>query len=360
MCAATDPGPVLARFAVAAARRRARVASTSGRPSASRWRASRSRSSSPSRGASAPRSRGRRAQPEYLAPLEPLPDAPDEHALYAQLGIAWCPPELREAPVRRRAAAARRARRHPRRPAHAHDVVRRAGERRGDGARRDARAATTTWRSATTPPRSERSAASPPTTCAAKPRRSPPRTRSWRRFGSCAGSSATSSPTAASTCPTTSSRSSTGSKRASTAASACREAEMTRRVLEALRNPSVRCLSHPTGRYINRRPENALDLDRVFEFAVEHDIALEVNGLPLRLDLSGEHVREALRAGVKIVCSTDAHSVRGLENMQYAVARRGAAARRRPTCSTRGASNSCSGEPARSVACRSEWRNRAS
>ncbi len=104
-------------------------------------------------------------------------------------------------------------------------------------------------------------------------------------------------------------------------------AEMTRRVLEALRNPSVRCLSHPTGRYINRRPENAVDLDAVFEFAVEHGVALEVNGLPPRLDLSGEHVRDALRAGVKIVCSTDAHSVNGLQNMQYAVAtaRRGGA-----------------------------------
>ena len=69
---------------------------------------------------------------------------------------------------------------------------------------------------------------------------------------------------------------------------------MTERVEEALRNPYVRCLSHPTGRYINRRPENALDLDRVFEVALEHRVALEVNGLPLRLDLSGEHVREAL------------------------------------------------------------------
>src|SRR3989440_733397 len=45
--------------------------------------------------------------------------------------------------------------------------------------------------------------------------------------------------------------------------------EMTRRVEEALRNPYVRCLSHPTGRYINRRPENALDLERVFEVALE-------------------------------------------------------------------------------------------
>ncbi len=104
--------------------------------------------------------------------------------------------------------------------------------------------------------------------------------------------------------------------------------EMTRRVEEALRNPHVRCLSHPTGRLIGRRPENALDLDRVYALAVERGVALEVNGLPARLDLSGEHVRDALRGGVQIVCSTDAHSVAGLENMELAVrtARRGWAA----------------------------------
>jgi DNA polymerase (family 10) len=101
--------------------------------------------------------------------------------------------------------------------------------------------------------------------------------------------------------------------------------EMTARVEEALRNPYVRCLSHPTGRLINRRPENALDLERVFEVALEHAVALEVNGLPDRLDLRGEHVRDALRHGLKIVCSTDAHSTRGLGNMALSVhtARRG-------------------------------------
>jgi DNA polymerase (family 10) len=101
--------------------------------------------------------------------------------------------------------------------------------------------------------------------------------------------------------------------------------ELTKRVEEALRNPSVSCLSHPTGRLITRRPENALDLERVFEVALETGVALEVNGLSPRLDLRGEHVREALRAGVRIVCSTDAHSTRGLENMTLAVhtARRG-------------------------------------
>ena len=96
--------------------------------------------------------------------------------------------------------------------------------------------------------------------------------------------------------------------------------EMTKRVEEALHNPHVRCLSHPKGRYINRRPENALDLERIFEVALEQRVALEVNGLPDRLDLSGEHVRDALKAGVPIVCSTDSHSVRGLGNMVFSVA----------------------------------------
>jgi DNA polymerase (family 10) len=102
-------------------------------------------------------------------------------------------------------------------------------------------------------------------------------------------------------------------------------AEMTKRVEEALRNPYVSCLSHPTGRLITRRPENALDLERIFEVARETGVALEVNGLSPRLDLSGEHVREALRAGVRIVCSTDAHSTRGLGSMDLSVhtARRG-------------------------------------
>jgi DNA polymerase (family X) len=96
--------------------------------------------------------------------------------------------------------------------------------------------------------------------------------------------------------------------------------EQTKRVEEALRNPYVSCLSHPKGRYINRRAENELDVDRLIEVALEEGVALEVNGLPDRLDLRDAHVRQAVEAGVAIVCSTDAHSVRGLGNMELAVA----------------------------------------
>ena len=105
--------------------------------------------------------------------------------------------------------------------------------------------------------------------------------------------------------------------------------ELTTRVISAMRHPAARCLSHPKGRLLNHRPENALDLDEVFAVALATGVALEVNGLPDRLDLSGAHVAEAVAAGVSLVCSTDAHSTRGLGNIELSVvtARRGGAPR---------------------------------
>jgi DNA polymerase (family 10) len=103
--------------------------------------------------------------------------------------------------------------------------------------------------------------------------------------------------------------------------------ELTKRVLTALDSPYVSCLSHPTGRLINHRPPNAVDLEAVLARLAEQGRAVEVNGLPDRLDLRDEHVRLAREAGVTIVVNTDAHSTRGLGNMPLAVAtaRRGGA-----------------------------------
>jgi DNA polymerase (family 10) len=95
--------------------------------------------------------------------------------------------------------------------------------------------------------------------------------------------------------------------------------ELTRIVTEAMRNPHVSALSHPKGRILNRRPENALDLEAVFEVARETGVALEINGLPDRLDLSSTHARAALDAGVDLVLSSDAHSTRALERVELAV-----------------------------------------
>jgi DNA polymerase (family 10) len=107
--------------------------------------------------------------------------------------------------------------------------------------------------------------------------------------------------------------------------------ELTRIVTEAMRSPYASALSHPKGRILNHRPENALDLDAVFEVALETGVALEINGLPDRLDLSDRHAAEALAAGVDLVLNSDAHSTGGLASLEYSVAtaRRAAAPRER-------------------------------
>jgi DNA polymerase (family 10) len=96
--------------------------------------------------------------------------------------------------------------------------------------------------------------------------------------------------------------------------------QLTKRTLAAVEHPAVRSISHPQGRILNHRPANAVDLEEVFAACLETGTAVETNGLPDRIDLSSSLVRDAVRAGVAVTCSTDAHSVRGLANMRLAVA----------------------------------------
>lgn len=100
---------------------------------------------------------------------------------------------------------------------------------------------------------------------------------------------------------------------------------MTERVLRAIQHPEVDILAHPTGRLLNRREPFAMDVESVLAAAAEHDVAVEINANPNRLDLSDMHAYRARELGVKVVISTDAHSPRGLENMRFGVdqARRG-------------------------------------
>jgi DNA polymerase (family 10) len=318
VCAAPDPRSVLERFAalpqivavVEQGERRALGVTVEGVPVELV-------AAEPERfGAALVRATG---SPAYVAALEPLPDAHDEEAVYRALGLPWCPPELREEPFRGEPPALVEL----------------------EGIRGDLHCHTT-WSDGRTSVEEMGRAA---------------RERGYDYLAICDHTPAV------------------GAVRGLTADDVRRQAEeiaaanellapfrvlrgiecdilpdgrldlpddalaelewvqasvhggqrmprreLTKRVEEALRNPYVRCLSHPKGRYINRRAENALDLERVFDVALQERVALEVNGLPDRLDLSGEHVRDALRAGVQIVCSTDAHSVRGLANMALSVA----------------------------------------
>jgi DNA polymerase (family 10) len=101
--------------------------------------------------------------------------------------------------------------------------------------------------------------------------------------------------------------------------------EMTARLLKALQNPYVRILGHPTGRQLLKREPFHFDLERVFAEARRLGVMLELNAHPERLDLSDRHVRLARDRGMKIIISTDAHHPEHLEYMRYGVmtARRG-------------------------------------
>ena len=76
---------------------------------------------------------------------------------------------------------------------------------------------------------------------------------------------------------------------------------MTRRVLNALSHPKVKFLAHPTGRKLGKREGYELDWDKVFDFCLKNNKWLEINAMPDRLDLPDTLVREAVKAGVKLV-----------------------------------------------------------
>ncbi len=95
--------------------------------------------------------------------------------------------------------------------------------------------------------------------------------------------------------------------------------QQTDRILKAVQHPAVNILGHPTGRQINRRDAMRYDLDVVMECAAEHNVALELNAHPNRLDLKDTHLMQARELGVSIVINTDAHRVSELQLMQYGV-----------------------------------------
>ncbi|MEX0641880.1 MAG: DNA polymerase/3'-5' exonuclease PolX [Pirellulales bacterium] len=95
--------------------------------------------------------------------------------------------------------------------------------------------------------------------------------------------------------------------------------EITRRIVEAIANPHVSAIAHPTGRLINRRKPYEVDLAAVFEAARRHGKLLELNANPNRLDLDDTACAAAKEHGIPIVISTDAHSTQGLDVLRYGV-----------------------------------------
>jgi putative hydrolase len=100
-------------------------------------------------------------------------------------------------------------------------------------------------------------------------------------------------------------------------------AEMTRRMVTAVRNPHVDVLGHCTGRLVTGRgrPESEFDPEAVFGACAESGVAVEVNSRPERLDPPRRLLRQALDAGCLVAVDTDAHAPGQLDWQAYGATR---------------------------------------
>jgi len=103
------------------------------------------------------------------------------------------------------------------------------------------------------------------------------------------------------------------------------EEQITRRLINAIENPHVDIIAHPTCRLIGEREPAAVDMEAVFKAALRNNKALEINAMPDRLDLKDTHIYRARELGIKLALGTDAHSTAQLGFMRFGIgiARRG-------------------------------------
>ncbi len=96
--------------------------------------------------------------------------------------------------------------------------------------------------------------------------------------------------------------------------------QITHRLLNAVRNRHVDLIGHPTGRIVGGREGADLDMEAVFAAAQESGVSLEINANPSRLDLDDVHARRALDLGIRLCINTDAHSPQELDLEFFGVA----------------------------------------
>lgn len=93
----------------------------------------------------------------------------------------------------------------------------------------------------------------------------------------------------------------------------------TDRIINACENPYVNCIAHPTGRLIGKREPYKIDIERIVEAAKFTKTSLEINAQPDRMDLNDTLAKYAIDKGVKLVISTDSHSLRDFNYMKLGV-----------------------------------------
>ncbi len=96
--------------------------------------------------------------------------------------------------------------------------------------------------------------------------------------------------------------------------------QVTERMLNAIRNPHVDIIGHPTNRLLPNREGADLDMEAILQAAADHGTAMEINANPERLDLNDIHARRAIELGIPLAINTDAHAPDQLDLLHFGVA----------------------------------------
>ena len=95
--------------------------------------------------------------------------------------------------------------------------------------------------------------------------------------------------------------------------------QIMQRLLNAIRNPHVDAIGHPSGRLIGSRPPANIDYTTFLKAAADHGVMLEINASPTRLDLDDIQAAAAKSLGIQIVIDTDSHATNGFDALPYGV-----------------------------------------
>jgi DNA polymerase (family 10) len=89
--------------------------------------------------------------------------------------------------------------------------------------------------------------------------------------------------------------------------------------LRAIEHPSTRILGHPTGRLLLSRKEYPVDFEQLIEACAKHNVVIEINANPRRLDLDWRWIQQAMKKNVMLSINPDAHSIDGIDDVRYGV-----------------------------------------
>jgi len=95
--------------------------------------------------------------------------------------------------------------------------------------------------------------------------------------------------------------------------------DMTKRIIRAIENPHTTMLGHMTGRLLLQREGYGVDVDKIVDAAVAHQVVIELNASPWRLDMDWRHWRKAAERGLLCSINPDAHDIEGLTHFRTGV-----------------------------------------